>query len=75
MPLDRDLLDAVKELDEHDLRRLLILTRAQLQSTGALARAPLRLRPVPRIPLDRRRARAMPFSLNEYRSQVLIRWF
>ena len=36
MPLDRDLLDAVKELDEHDLRRLLILTRAQLQSIGAL---------------------------------------
>jgi len=36
MALDRDLLDAVRELDEHDLRRLLILTRAQLQSTGAL---------------------------------------
>lgn len=36
MPLDRDLLDAVKELDEHDLRRLLILTRAQLQATGAI---------------------------------------
>ncbi len=36
MPLDRDLLDAVKELDEHDLRRLLILTRAQLQRSGAL---------------------------------------
>ncbi len=33
MPLDRDLLDAVKELDEHDLRRLQILTRAQLQAT------------------------------------------
>ena len=30
MPLDRDLLDAVKELDEHDLRRLQILTRAAL---------------------------------------------
>ena len=30
MALDRDLLDAVKDLDEHDLRRLLILTRAQL---------------------------------------------
>lgn len=37
MALDRDLLDAVKELDEHDLRRLLILTRAQLQSEGAIA--------------------------------------
>jgi len=36
MVLDRDLLDAVKELDEHDLRRLLILTRAQLQRSGAL---------------------------------------
>jgi hypothetical protein len=36
MSLDRDLLDAVKELDEHDLRRLLILTRAQLQGSGAL---------------------------------------
>lgn len=30
MALDRDLLDAVKELDAHDLRRLQILTRAQL---------------------------------------------
>jgi len=36
MALDRDLLDAVRELDEHDLRRLLILTRAQLQRSGAL---------------------------------------
>ena len=37
MSIDRDLLDAVKELDEHDLRRLLILTRAQLQRSGALS--------------------------------------
>lgn len=37
MALDRDLLDAVKELDEHDLRRLLILTRAQLQGSGVIA--------------------------------------
>jgi hypothetical protein len=37
MALDRDLLDAVKEMDEHDLRRLLILTRAQLQRSGALS--------------------------------------
>lgn len=37
MALDHDLLDAVKDLDEHDLRRLLILTRAQLQKSGALA--------------------------------------
>lgn len=36
MALDRDLLDAVKDLDEHDLRRLFILTRAQLESSGAL---------------------------------------
>lgn len=34
MALDRDLLDAVKELDAHDLRRLQILTRAQLQRAG-----------------------------------------
>jgi hypothetical protein len=39
MALDRDLLDAVKDLDEHDLRRLLILTRAQLQRSGALVAA------------------------------------
>ncbi len=37
MPIDRDVLDAVKEMDEHDLRRLLILTRAQLQTMGAVA--------------------------------------
>lgn len=36
MPLDRDLLDAVKELDEHDLRRLQILTHAQLERSGAI---------------------------------------
>jgi hypothetical protein len=36
MPLDRDLLDAVKDLDEHDLRRLQILTRAQLERSGAV---------------------------------------
>lgn len=35
MPLDRDLLDAVKDLDEHGLRRLQILTRAQLERVGA----------------------------------------
>jgi hypothetical protein len=35
MALDRDLLDAVKELDSHDLRRLQILTRAQLERDGA----------------------------------------
>ncbi len=36
MAIDRDILDAVKELDEHDLRRLQILTRAQLERSGAL---------------------------------------
>lgn len=36
MALDRDLLDAVKELDEHDLRRLHILTRAHLETTNAI---------------------------------------
>jgi hypothetical protein len=30
MALDRDLLDAVRDLDSHDLRRLQILTRAHL---------------------------------------------
>lgn len=34
MSLDRDLLDAVRELDEHGLRRLLILARARLESSG-----------------------------------------
>lgn len=34
MSLDRDLLDAVRELDEHGLRRLLILARARLESAG-----------------------------------------
>ena len=37
MTLDRDLLDAVKDLDEHALRRLHILTRARLEQTGAVA--------------------------------------
>lgn len=36
MTLDRDLLDAVKDLDEHGLRRLQILTRAQLERMGAI---------------------------------------
>ncbi|HUG32460.1 MAG TPA: hypothetical protein VMM14_06165 [Acidimicrobiia bacterium] len=34
--LDRDLLDAVKDLDEHGLRRLQILTGAQLERLGAI---------------------------------------
>ena len=36
MPLDRDLLDAVRELDEHELRRLLILAQTRLHQTGVL---------------------------------------
>lgn len=36
MSLDPDLLDAVKDLDEHELRRLLILTQARLEGSGAL---------------------------------------
>ena len=34
MPIDRDVLDAVLEMDEHDLRRLMILARARLESHG-----------------------------------------
>lgn len=36
MSLDRDLLDAVRELDEHELRRLLILTQTRLHQAGVL---------------------------------------
>ena len=34
MPIDRDVLEAVREMDEHELRRLLILARARLQGRG-----------------------------------------
>jgi hypothetical protein len=34
VPLDRDLIDAVRDLDEHDLRRLFILARARLETVG-----------------------------------------
>ncbi len=37
MGLDRDLLDAVRDLDEHELRRLHILTRTRLEASGAVA--------------------------------------
>lgn len=37
MGLDRDLIDAVRDLDDHELRRLLILARARLERSGALA--------------------------------------
>jgi hypothetical protein len=31
VPIDRDVLDAVLDMDEHDLRRVLILARARLE--------------------------------------------
>jgi len=34
MPIDRDVLDAVLEMDEHELRRLVILARARLEARG-----------------------------------------
>jgi hypothetical protein len=34
MGLDRDLIDAVRDLDEHELRRLLILAQARLEGVG-----------------------------------------
>lgn len=47
MPIDREVLDAVREMDEHELRRLLILARARLESHGvtfATGAAPVSLR-------------------------------
>jgi hypothetical protein len=39
--LDRDLLDAVRDLDEHGLRRLMMLTTARLERAGVdLGRQP-----------------------------------
>jgi hypothetical protein len=34
MPIDREVLDAVLEMDEHELRRLVIVARARLESHG-----------------------------------------
>jgi hypothetical protein len=34
MSLDRDVIDAVREMDEHDLRRLLMLAKARLEKCG-----------------------------------------
>ena len=34
MPIDRDVLEAVREMDEHELRRLLILASARLEQRG-----------------------------------------
>lgn len=36
MSLDRDLIDAVRDLDEHELRRLMILAQAHLERSGVL---------------------------------------
>lgn len=34
MPIDRDVLEAVREMDEHELRRLFMLARARLEQRG-----------------------------------------
>jgi hypothetical protein len=34
MSLDRDVIEAVREMDGHDLRRLLMLAKARLESRG-----------------------------------------
>ena len=34
MPIDRDVIEAVREMDQHDLRRLLILAKARLEAQG-----------------------------------------
>jgi len=34
MSIDRDVLDAVREMDEHELRRLLMLATARLEQRG-----------------------------------------
>jgi len=34
MPIDRDVLDAVREMEEPELRRLLMLARARLEKRG-----------------------------------------
>jgi hypothetical protein len=40
MPIDRDVLEAVREMDEHDLRRLLILAKARLENRGVVFPGP-----------------------------------
>jgi hypothetical protein len=40
VPIDRDLIDAVLDMDEHDLRRLVILARARLEAQGVTFDAP-----------------------------------
>lgn len=45
MSLDRDLIDAVRDLDEPELRRLFILARARLERSGVVGAEPnVRLR-------------------------------
>jgi hypothetical protein len=34
MPIEREVIDAVRDMDEHQLRRLLMLTQARLEGTG-----------------------------------------
>lgn len=34
MPIDRDVLEAIREMDEPELRRLFMLTRARLERRG-----------------------------------------
>jgi hypothetical protein len=34
MPIDREVLEAVREMNEHELRRLLILAKARLEQRG-----------------------------------------
>ena len=34
MPIDRDVLEAVREMNEHELRRLYILAKARLEGRG-----------------------------------------
>jgi hypothetical protein len=38
--VDREVIDAVKEMDEHELRRLLMLTQARLEGSGIAAGSP-----------------------------------
>ncbi len=39
MPIDRDVLEAIREMDEPELRRLLILARARLEKRGVFTSA------------------------------------
>ncbi len=58
MTLDRDLIDAVRDLDEHDLRRLFILARARLESHGVAVEG----RESPEIKLRQRDVRCGKFG-------------